>query len=259
MRCWIGSLSPRRWARLSTLHGTPIWELYVQGREAQAAIEAELAKTLAAEGNGRAQVLAQWMQAVLWVRGHSRASIGMQQNDGILCFPARRLQCFKNTPESNRTVKNRQIEVLSIAEGFFHSSILFALLKLKVFERIDRGSTTLQELAAELETHPETLSRLLNAGVVLKLLESKDGFNFGIAPACRTVLSPSDDEHYIGDWIRSLDYFCAPLLKLDEAILNSGPTIEPSAHLGGTRKVRGVLRCQCITMHRCGERNWQIF
>lgn len=49
---------------LSALHGTPIWDLYVQGREAQAAIEAGLAKTLTAEGNGRARVLAPWMQTV---------------------------------------------------------------------------------------------------------------------------------------------------------------------------------------------------
>jgi hypothetical protein len=47
---------------LSTFHGTPIWELYLRGREAQAAIESRLAKTLAAEGNGRERVLARWMQ-----------------------------------------------------------------------------------------------------------------------------------------------------------------------------------------------------
>jgi hypothetical protein len=48
---------------LDTLQGTPIWELYLQGREAQAIVEAELVKTLAAEGNGRAQVLARWTQS----------------------------------------------------------------------------------------------------------------------------------------------------------------------------------------------------
>jgi hypothetical protein len=50
--------------KLNTLHGTPIWELYLRGREAQAAIETELVKTLAAEGNGREQVLARWMQSL---------------------------------------------------------------------------------------------------------------------------------------------------------------------------------------------------
>jgi len=47
---------------LSTLQGTPLWNLYVQGREAQAAFESGLAQTLAADGNGRHRVLAPWMQ-----------------------------------------------------------------------------------------------------------------------------------------------------------------------------------------------------
>lgn len=49
---------------LSALAGTPVWDLYLQGREAQAAIESRLADALAAEGNGRARVLAPWMQTV---------------------------------------------------------------------------------------------------------------------------------------------------------------------------------------------------
>ncbi len=48
----------------SALHGTPVWELYLRGREAQAAIESGLAKTLAAKDNGRARVLGHWMQPI---------------------------------------------------------------------------------------------------------------------------------------------------------------------------------------------------
>lgn len=153
---------------------------------------------------------------------------------------------IQESPVSDRSVKKMQIEVLSIAEGFFHSSIFFALLKLKIFECIDGGSKTLDELATELDVEPEALSRLLNAGVVIKLLESKDGFNFSISRACRTVLSPSAGENYLGDWIRSLDYFCAPLSKLDKAVRNSGPTIEPSAHLGGDKE---STRSFTLSMH----------
>ena len=146
---------------------------------------------------------------------------------------------FQETSVSEREVKRTQIEVLSIAEGFFESSILFALLKLRIFERIDKGSKSLHELAAELDARPETLSRLLNAGVVLKLLESNDGINFSIAPMCRTVLSPSAGDHYIGNLIRSFNYFHTALSKLDEAVLNSGPTIDPSTHVGGDKESTG--------------------
>lgn len=45
---------------LGTHQGTPVWELYMRGRKAQAAIESELAKTL----DGRAQVILPWMQTV---------------------------------------------------------------------------------------------------------------------------------------------------------------------------------------------------
>ena len=49
--------------KLDALRGTSSWELYLRGREAQAAIESGLAKAVAAEGKGREQVLACWMQA----------------------------------------------------------------------------------------------------------------------------------------------------------------------------------------------------
>ncbi len=49
---------------LETLHGTPIWELYTRGRDAQANIETKLVKDLAAQNNGREQVLTHWMQTV---------------------------------------------------------------------------------------------------------------------------------------------------------------------------------------------------
>jgi SAM-dependent methyltransferase len=142
----------------------------------------------------------------------------------------------QQTPVSKSTVKRNQIEVLSIAEGFLQSSVLFALLKLRVFESIDRGSKTVQVLAMDLHARPETLARLLNAGVVLKLLESKDGSSFRVAPACRTVLLPSAGEHYLGDWILNLDCFRVALSTLDEAILKSQPTIDPSSYLGADKK-----------------------
>ncbi len=49
---------------LSTCHGTDIWQLYLQGREAQVAIETGIMKSLATEGKGREQVLARWRQPV---------------------------------------------------------------------------------------------------------------------------------------------------------------------------------------------------
>ncbi|MEW6442356.1 MAG: hypothetical protein AB1640_15570 [bacterium] len=52
----------RAMGALSTLQGTPVWELYLQGREAQAAVESGIAEAVAAEGKGRERVLARWRQ-----------------------------------------------------------------------------------------------------------------------------------------------------------------------------------------------------
>jgi SAM-dependent methyltransferase len=140
------------------------------------------------------------------------------------------------TSNSNIRVIKDQLEVLSIAEGFFQSSILFSLLKLRVFERIGEDSKTLFELASELKSQPETLARLLNAGVVLKLLESKDGTTYRVGRSFRSTLLPSAGENYLGNWISNLDYFCSALSELDQAILKSAPTVNPSHHLGGDRE-----------------------
>lgn len=48
--------------QLESLYGTPLWELYLQGKAAQTTIEARLSEDLAAEGKGREQVIAHWMR-----------------------------------------------------------------------------------------------------------------------------------------------------------------------------------------------------
>src|SRR3972149_7169199 len=142
----------------------------------------------------------------------------------------------QDTNKSSSTVKKDQLEVLSIAEGFFQSTILFALLRLKVFERIGEETKSLEELAAGLNARPETLTRLLNAGVVLKLLESSDGKHYCIASSCRSVLLPSAGENFLGNWIRNLDSFRLALERLRVARLTSSPTVDPDRYLGGDKE-----------------------
>ena len=146
----------------------------------------------------------------------------------------------------DHTIKRNQLEVLSLAESFFQPNVLFALVKLRIFERIGEESKQLVELAAELGVQPETLVRLMNAGVVLKLLEYEDGTGYRVAPIRRTVLTSPDDEHYLGNWIRNMDHFRVGLSKLDEAILKSGPTIDPSSHIGGDEE---STRQYTLAMH----------
>lgn len=139
-----------------------------------------------------------------------------------------------------------QIQVLSVAEGFFQSSVLFALLKLNVFERIGPESRSVGELAQDIGTRPDTLARLLNAAVVFRLLESDDGSTYRVAPEVASVLLPDAGEDYLGNWIRNLDYFRSALEKLDQATLESGPVVDASAHLGADE---GQTREFTLAMH----------
>jgi SAM-dependent methyltransferase len=137
--------------------------------------------------------------------------------------------------EAKRTTDHAirdQVGILNIAEGFFHSSVLFALLKLRIFELIGDRDKSVDELAADLKTSPQTLARLLNAGVALKLLECQSPCKYRLTPMSRSVLVPSVQEGFIGNWVRNLSYFQAALSKLDEAVLTSGPTVDSSLHLG---------------------------
>ena len=126
----------------------------------------------------------------------------------------------------SRSMIRDQVEVLSIAEGFFQSSILFVLLDLRAFDRIGDGERSAADLADELGCDPEAIGRLLRAGVVIEVLESTDGESFRIAPSCRRVLLPSAGSNYLGDWIHNLAYFRDALAHLGEVVLSSKPSIE---------------------------------
>ena len=118
-----------------------------------------------------------------------------------------------------------------IAEGFYRSSVMFALLKLRIFERIGDAGKSLKELAAEVNARPDALGRLLDGGVLLKLLETDDQGTYRVAPMCRSVLLPSAGDNYLGDWIRNLDFFRQALSKLADSVLNSSPHMNLSEYL----------------------------
>jgi SAM-dependent methyltransferase len=139
-----------------------------------------------------------------------------------------------------------RIEILNLADSFFVSSVLFALARLRVFERIGEGEVSVELLAAELGSRPDTLARLLNGGVVLNLLETQDGIVYRLSPSARAVLTPSAGDAYLGNWIRNLSYLNTAMEKLDEAVINSGPTIDPFGHLG---RSRGETREFILAMH----------
>jgi hypothetical protein len=119
-----------------------------------------------------------------------------------------------------------------IAEGYFRSGVMFALLKLRIFERLGEGEgKSVKELAAETKARPDALARLLESGVLLKVLEKDGKANYRVAPMCRSVLLPTAGENYLGDWIRNLDFFRQALSKLAESVQTSSPHLNLSEYL----------------------------
>jgi SAM-dependent methyltransferase len=143
---------------------------------------------------------------------------------------------FKNDLHTDTSVAAKQIHVMSMAEGFFESSVLFALLNLRIFEMIGGETKTLQYLAHKVKAVPESLERLLNAGVMLNLLEIGDDDSYGVSRELKDVLLPSAGEHYIGSFVRNLSQLRPALLKLDKAAVDARPTMDPVQILGSDEK-----------------------
>lgn len=135
-------------------------------------------------------------------------------------------------PRTENAVARDQIEVLAVAEGFFQSYVLFALLKLGVVDRLGHGRATLAQLAQDLGVQAPFLARVLNAGVVLKMLRVDADEGYRLAPVYESVMLRDAGTHYLGDWVRNLDYFASAVSKLDQAVRTAGPTVDPDTHLG---------------------------
>lgn len=131
-----------------------------------------------------------------------------------------------------RKTIREQIELLSLAEGFFSSSVLFTLQKLKVFQFLGQESKSAEELAALLGCQASPLERLLNAGVMLKVLRSEGGV-YCLTEAARSVLLPTSRQGYLGDWIELMEQFSLAYVHLDQAVLSGAPSINPDDYLGG--------------------------
>lgn len=138
------------------------------------------------------------------------------------------LKTSKAGPSSSRTrvneIASKQVELLSIAQGFLPSSVLFALLRLEIFDRISNAERSIAELAAETGGRPENLARLLNAGVMLGLLATNDGIRYRVPEEHKRLLVTSGEPGYLGNWLRFMESWYEAFATLDKAVLEGGRT-----------------------------------
>ena len=137
-------------------------------------------------------------------------------------------------------------QVINAAEGFYQSSVLITLVKLRVIEHIGHGAATADDLAGLIGTRPEPVARLLRAGVALHILDSEDGTTFSVTGPYRFMLVPGTGPMYMGDWVRNLEYFRDAMSHLDAAVRGAAPA---STYLDGANANSEHIHVFAKAMH----------
>ncbi len=83
-------------------------------------------------------------------------------------------------PLTRPVAQNRARAVFDLCAGFVYSQILYACVKLNVFEKLRDGPQHVADLAANLGLEVEPARRLLDAAVALKLVDRLSGDRYGL-------------------------------------------------------------------------------
>ena len=83
-------------------------------------------------------------------------------------------------PLTRPTARNRARALFDVCAGFVYSQILFACVRLKLFDMLAEGPDTAANIAGKLQLPLDSTERLLDAAVSLKLLEKRGAARFGL-------------------------------------------------------------------------------
>nr|WP_207161919.1 methyltransferase [Thiocapsa imhoffii] len=93
----------------------------------------------------------------------------MNIRNGLLARPG--FQRWASAFPLTRPIAQRRArELFDIVAGFVYSQVLFACVRLKLFEALADGPQSVEVLAERLELSPEAMTRLLRAAVSLRLV-----------------------------------------------------------------------------------------
>jgi demethylspheroidene O-methyltransferase len=83
-------------------------------------------------------------------------------------------------PLTRPTARNRARALFDVCAGFVYSQILFACVRLKLFDLLAAGPLSPAQIAAELSLPLDSTERLVDASVSLRLLERRAGGRVGL-------------------------------------------------------------------------------
>jgi 3-hydroxy-5-methyl-1-naphthoate 3-O-methyltransferase len=136
----------------------------------------------------------------------------------------------------------KQVATLQIAERFFESVVLFALVEVGVFEHLSSGDKSLAELQERIRGDEESLRATLDAAVAIRVLHRKND-RYGAPEYLLDCLGRKESAPYLGEWISFLHASAAPLFGLDETIRTGVKTGSLFESMGGdTRLARRMTQ-----------------
>jgi demethylspheroidene O-methyltransferase len=83
-------------------------------------------------------------------------------------------------PLTRPTARRRARALFDVCAGFVYSQILYACVRLKLFDLLASGPQTAAGIAARLNLPPDSTERLLEAAVSLRLVEKRAAERFGL-------------------------------------------------------------------------------
>jgi demethylspheroidene O-methyltransferase len=83
-------------------------------------------------------------------------------------------------PLTRPTARKRARALFDVCAGFVYSQILFACVRLKLFDLLAEGPLNAADIAARLAVPLDSTERLLEAAVSLRLVEKRDAGRFGL-------------------------------------------------------------------------------
>ncbi len=83
-------------------------------------------------------------------------------------------------PLTRPTARNRARALFDVCAGFVYSQILFACVRLKLFDLLAGGPESAADIAAKLQLPLDSTERLLDAAVSLRLIEKRGAGRYGL-------------------------------------------------------------------------------
>jgi hypothetical protein len=125
------------------------------------------------------------------------------------------------TATTRHAIIGDQLAIVSIAQGFLPSAVLFALIDVGVFRVLGDQAAPVSEIASATSSQESRLERLLDAGVMLGVLDVDADGLYSIPGRFRGMLTDHDDAAYLGDWLEFMRSWYEPFASLGARVRDS--------------------------------------